>query len=355
MTTNNDKSETQEITLKEVFLTLGNYFKEIKSKWSIILLFVIVGLGYSFYKHFTYKNTYIADYRFLIESPENSGGLNSLIGSFGFGGGGKNKGRFGFDKINEIIQSTKFVINLLNSPCGEERVVDYIMSEYKLLSDKKTLEGNIDSLIFDIKSPDEEITISQSIALKKFKVLLWKGLGGYEPLISFSKGESKVYLIRSNTKSEELSYAISSNLFKILREFLDVDIRLKQIESSNYLKSKIDSLKQVQNIKLYQIARAKDRSYNVYSKESKVSNEILKHELMAVNSTYSEFVKNYELTKLQLANLKDIFVTLEKPYYPLFQNRSSLKRTIIFGFFSGLVIGIVFIIGRKFYSDIMRN
>ena len=79
--------QDDEISLKDLILKIQEYFKEVIKYWWIILAFILLCGGYSFYKWYTSKVYYNATLSFMLsESEGESGGMASVFNNFSFGG-----------------------------------------------------------------------------------------------------------------------------------------------------------------------------------------------------------------------------------------------------------------------------
>ena len=117
MTTADPTNHTDEISLKEIFLKIGEWYRYLLSKWLIILLFGLLGgalgLTYAWFK----KPIYTATTTFVLEEDKTGGmgslaGLASMVGlNLGGGGGGIFQG----ENILELYKSRNMIEKTLLS------------------------------------------------------------------------------------------------------------------------------------------------------------------------------------------------------------------------------------------------
>ena len=116
----NTNIDADEISLKELILKLGEWWRFLLSKWVIILIAGIVGgaigLTYAFIK----KPIYKAELSFALQDEKSGGGLSGALGlasQFGIDlGGGGAGGEFSGDNLLELMKSRSMVEKALLTP-----------------------------------------------------------------------------------------------------------------------------------------------------------------------------------------------------------------------------------------------
>jgi hypothetical protein len=106
----NEKNLKEEITLKELFLKIKEWFSYIQSKWKIVILFVALGAILGYFYSANNEDVYIAELTFAVEDdkPMILGG--SLASNLGFDLGGSNKeGIFSSTNMIELFKSRRMI------------------------------------------------------------------------------------------------------------------------------------------------------------------------------------------------------------------------------------------------------
>jgi hypothetical protein len=108
-----------EISLKELFQKIGEFYQYLLGYWKMILLAGLLGATLGLIYAFVKKPVYKAEYAFVLED-EKSGGLGgalSLASQFGLDiGGGTGGGAFAGDNLLELMKSRSMVQQALLSP-----------------------------------------------------------------------------------------------------------------------------------------------------------------------------------------------------------------------------------------------
>ena len=83
MRNDNLKIDNDEISLKELILSLIEFYKEIIKNWKWLVTIPIPLIGYMLYKTYTLPTTFEAELTFMMNDDKGSGGgLSGLAASF---------------------------------------------------------------------------------------------------------------------------------------------------------------------------------------------------------------------------------------------------------------------------------
>lgn len=344
-------NQSDEITLKELILIVQKYFNEILKRWKLIALFCLITTSFFLYKHFTHIPTYKAELRFVVEGQGGvSGGLGGLLGSFGIKkGGGVNP-----YKILEITKSNKLSQRVLFSEfSSDSTIAAKLVREYKLID--KWSESNDSYVDFQFKNKMLSSPIERA-AFNKLKKLLWgTEKSNKDALSNISLNEEKgIFSLTTQTTDESLSINITDNFYRGIKEFFEDEVFENQKKSTMILKSKTDSVLNLRNSKIYQLARFEDRNKGLLLQEDDTKRAILTNEIQVLNVAYGELLKNYEMTDINLKNLQPLFMEIDRPFSPIQPSQSSLLVNLVKGLIIGTFIGILFVVGRKTFIDIMK-
>ena len=150
--------DKDEISLKELIELINKELIFLKTKWSLILIFTLIGSTLGLIYFTTQKTTYTATMSFVMEDDKSGGlGAASSIGaSLGIDIGGSGGGLFASSNIIELMKS-RLVIEktLLNQlPFYKENSIKISLADYYLIIknknnyDKKQGSLNHKNLIF---------------------------------------------------------------------------------------------------------------------------------------------------------------------------------------------------------------
>ncbi|MDC1305398.1 hypothetical protein N8Y88_00345 [Saprospiraceae bacterium] len=347
-----NQSNNEEITLKELILKLKGYWAEIIRSWWIIGLFCIVGvLGFT-YNHLTHIPIYQAELRFVVEGQSSGGGgLGSLLGSFGIKKGGKVNPY----KIIEVGKSTSMLLKtLFHKLPSNINVANTILQEYDLTQVWSKTNPEFENFRFGNIFNTSESRMERS-AIKKLRARVW-GSENVDPMTSLKlNDETGIYTLSSETISEELSLAVTNNLYDEIKLFFEEEVFQNQKQLADILTMKADSIKTLNESKVRQIAKFEDSNRGMVSNESMVTKKLLTQESMALNVAYAEIMKNKEMTDVNLKDMQPLFMAIDIPFSPIRSSSSSLFLAIIQGLSMGGFLAIFFITIRKIYTDAMSN
>ncbi len=118
---NNQASQMadDEISLKELFQKIGEFYQYLLGYWKMILLAGLLGATLGLIYAFLKKPVYKAEYSFVLEDEKSSGlgGALSLASQFGLDiGGAAGGGAFAGDNLLELMKSRSMVQQALLSP-----------------------------------------------------------------------------------------------------------------------------------------------------------------------------------------------------------------------------------------------
>lgn len=311
---------------------------------------VVLGCAIFLYQHYSHKATYNSKISFMVEGNSgSSGGLSSLLGTFGIKKGGSTS----VHKVIEVAKSTKLLSKVLLDTIDTNQLLgNKVINHYS--KDKAWLEANpiFKTYRFDAKAKFSKKNSGK--ALKTMRKLFWKQeLGNNFNDIAINN-ESGIFTLNTRMENENLSYLLNMSIYKNLKYFFELEIFQNQLEATRILKSKADSLKSAGISKSYELARFTDQNYGLLNREDEVRKNILMGEIQAINIAYSEVVKTYELTDFNLKDTQPLFIEIETPYLPLQKDNSSLTHNLLYGIAFGGLLGIMLIIARRLYLDIME-
>lgn len=340
-----------EITLKEIILKVQDYFWEIAKKWWLIALVCVFTTGFFLYKHFTHVPTYNAELRFVVEGQGGvGGGLGGLLGTFGI----KKGGSVNQYKIIEVGKSNKLFEDIIFTAFrNDTTIADQIITEYGLLEKWTKENENYKDFHFvndQMNRPIEKLTF------KRLKSLTWGSPENDTKALTYLTldEERGIYSLSTSTTNEDLSIVMTNRLYKGIKQFFEDEVFENQKRSAEILSAKADSVNNLMTQKIYQLARFEDRNQRLLYKENASKKVVLTQEIQALSMAYSELIKNYELTDVNLKDLQPLFMEIDRPFSPINPSESSLLKNLLLGLFIGVVLGMLLILAHLIFRDIME-
>lgn len=346
---NTDSVVSDEISIKELFLKLRDWYYYLRSKWIIIVFFGMIGGGlgvtYAYFKQPVYTATTV----FVLEDGSSgSGALGSLGGLASMAGidlGGGGSGVFQGDNILELYKSRTMIEKTLLTRVDFQGKKELLIDRYIAFNNLR--EG------WDKKNELKGLNFNSS----NFSRLQDSVLGvivdnirrGY---LSVVKPDKKLSIIKTEVKSKDEFFAKSFN-DHIVQNVNDFYIQTKTKKSLNniaILQRKTDSVRAVMNGAIYTAAAVSDATPNMNpTRQLNRVAPIQKSQFVAETNkgVLGELVKNLELSKMSVLQETPLIQIIDQPVFPLFKERlGKLKGLIVGGFLGGFLICSVLIVRR---------
>ena len=150
-------------------------------------------------------------------------------------------------------------------------------------------------------------------AIKKLRARVWDS-ENVDPMTSLKlNDETGIYTLSSETISEELSLAITNNLYDEIKLFFEEEVFQNQKQLADILAIKSDSIRSLNESKVRQIAKFEDSNRGMVSNEIMATKKILSQESMALTTAYAELMKNKEMTDVNLKDMQPLFMAIILP------------------------------------------
>jgi Chain length determinant protein len=329
------ESKQNEISIKQLFNILINSKKRIAL---ITILLAGIGVFYSL----TLPVQYSSMAKVLPEIVQSGsskllGGFSSIAGLAGLDI--DNLGNSDAVRPNlypDIVQSTPFIIHILNQPVQTKDGEKYpSLGHYLNFGGKKTKVGEMVSNFFDLFSAKKE----KKETYKMFDEIIgnhaYKFTKQQENTIKAFQGrvvsniDKKTGIISISVKMPDPDVAgyVANATLEYLKKYV-VDYRLEKLKIyEKFLSDKtFEAKKRYENAR-YNLSNFRDRNKNLFLLVPKTQEEELKYEYDLAFGLYLEVSKKLEQTKIQAQNETPVLKMLEPAKIPLM--KSEPKRTMI--------------------------
>jgi hypothetical protein len=348
----------QEISLKNLILSFGDWLSYLLSKWLFICALVLIGgilaLGYSFIQ----RPTYTALTTFVLEDGDKMGGslgqysgLASLAGLDIGGGGGS--GIFQGDNIIELYKSRSMVQNTLLSTILYNGKAELLINRYidfKKLRDEWSGEPELEHLKFE-NNPNKRLTRLQDSILSKAVEDINK------EILFVSKPDKKLSIIKVEVKSKDEFFSKNFNeqIVKRVNDFYVQTKTKKSLKNVSVLQHQTDSVRNVLNGFIYQSVSVADATPNLNLTRMILRAPAQKLQISAEanKAILSELVKNLELAKLSLRRETPLIQVVDAPIYPLYSNKITKTKAIIIGSIAFGMLTILGLLFKRAYKQVM--
>lgn len=361
------------ITLKDIFLKIGEYFHYVKSKYLwMVLLGAFFGLLFAF-QNYKEPLQYEETLTFMMDESKSGDvsipGLDALGSLFGQD---KNSGSLG--KILELFESRKIVHNTLfdttmingkNDVIAnhylDQYTVPYLVESYDLIgpltkrSWTKTVMENPD---FRFSHNDiENFTPLENLYLR----LVYDHISGESDIGIEAQLESEldeetgIMKLRMTSEYEDITMAILNNIYNQLSGFFIEKSVEKETKTYNLMKKKRDSIFTSLKSAEYALADFKDRNRNLVTVKGYLEQIQLERQSSILSSMYRTVVGQMDATEFALKNKTPVVQVIDLPRRPINPTGPSWILGLIKGGLLGVAIVIFLAVVRRFYKDIMED
>lgn len=365
-------NQEEYISLKDIFLKIGEYFTYVKSKWVWMLIVgVIIGLLMAF-KTSLEPTTYSENLTFMMDESKtgdvNIPGLDALGGLFG----GKKKNSLG--KILQLFESKRIIHNTLFDTVVINGKSDYIANHYLdlytvagLVKNYKGLGGLTykqqwaKSLMNDIdfKFQDSDVdnfSPKENLYLR----IIYEAVSGNEalgmdPQLTSELDEGTgIMKLSMKSEYEDLTLSILNNIYlKLSNFFIDKSIE-KETKTYNLMKEKRDSVFQALTSAEYSLADFKDSNRKLVTVKGYLRQIQLERQASILGGMYSGVVRQMDATEFALKNKTPVVQVIDLPRRPISPAKPSWMSSLILGGMMGVVLTVFYFVMRKLFIEIME-
>ncbi|MCI9843861.1 Wzz/FepE/Etk N-terminal domain-containing protein [Flavobacterium pectinovorum] len=346
----NKSVNNEEITLKELFQKVKEWWSYLLSQWKIILVAGIIGASLGLTYSFIKKPIYTATLSFALED-EKSGGLGGALGlasTFGIDLGGGGGSIFTGSNLTELFKSRAMVEKTLLSPVTVNGKVISLAEMYiqnNRWREKWNDNPKFASLAFLPNINRKLYTrVQDSILGKMYEDLSKKGL-------SVAQKDKKISIISIDVSSTNELFAkfFCEALAREVSDFY-VDTKSKKARMNMaILERQTDSIRRELNGAIKGVAVANDNTFNLNPALNvrRVPSAKREVDVQANTAILTELIKQFELAKVTLRKETPLIQIIDKPILPLSKDYfGKLKGLVMGGFFAGFLTVAFLIINR---------
>jgi hypothetical protein len=341
-----------EISLKDVILTLREWWRYLLHKWVIILVFGLVGAALGLTTSLMKKPHYAGELTFILEDSKSSplGSYAGLASQFGLDlGGGGSMGVFSGDNILEFLMSRFIVERTLLSPVN---VDNKIMSLADLYMNVNHYRG--DPKLQQVSFPANADRATFSRLQDSVLNILYEKITHTELVIEKPDKKLDFISVVCTSSSEIFSKVFVEQLVKEATDFYVATKTKRSRANVNVLQAKADSLQRLMTQKAYTAAVQEDLNQNPVRRMASVGTELASRDKLVLQTVYGEVVKNLELSRMSMSQETPVIQIVDTPIFPLKVVRlGKLKGLLLGGILGGFLVVLV-LLARKIFGDIVR-
>ncbi len=358
------------ITLKDIFLKIGEYYRYTLHKWFWIgTIGIFIGLIIA-YKYHKSPTLYKESLTFMMDETQAESTIPGLdvLGSI-FGGNGKqnNLGKIlQLFETRKIIHSTLMdtvVINGKNDFLANHILdiysIPYLAENYCMLGlfyKKGWIKKVLENPNFRFSHPNvDKFTPTENLYLR----LLYEQIAGNKnvgisPMLSSKMDEQTgIMVLNMVSESEDITIQVLDIIYKKLSNFFIEKSIEKESKTYNLMKEKRDSIFRKLTGAEYALADFKDSHRNLITVKGLLKKIQLERQVSILNSMYHTVVRQMDASEFALKNKTPIVQVIDLPRRPIEPDDPNWLVGLIKGGLMGVVLGIFFFLIKKIFSDIM--
>lgn len=355
--------EEEEVTLKDIILTIKSYCKEIYSSLRLLVIFILLAIGLAYYFASFQKTTYTTGLSFLIKNnagKKATGGVSPDLLRLGIGLGIEN------NKIKELARSGAVINKVLLTKVQIDGKEDFfanhlidiygyqarwnnepIAEDYKELQLKAFRFSHKDIEIFEPKEYRALSILRDLIVGNKIS-----GSNGILSIIYDKTTDITKFQVVS--KNGNISLELINLVFSELKAFYTEETIGRSRRNFKLLTSKVDSLEIMLKYTQGELAKATDQTYGLVSKADLLKRGQLEREVSRINNIYQNLLGKKQDVEYNLSTDTPDFMMIDQTFLPIEKAISKLMYLLL-GTFVGFFLGIGFIIFRKIIRDALAG
>jgi len=351
--------ESDEVSLKDILLKVGELSRYLRSKWIFIMVFGVVGCILGFVYAQSKKQIYTATTTFVLEDGGSRsgalaglGGLASMVGVDVGAGGGVFQG----DNILELYKSRSMIERALLTKVsinGRSQLLVDRFIDFNNLKELWSKDLGLSKINFD--SVNKNVSI-QNVRLKDS--ILSDIVLKIRSSLNVQKPDKKLSIISVEFKSYDEFFAKTFNeeIVKNVNDFYMQTRIKKSLNNITILQHKTDSVRSVMNGAIYNSASIADGTPNLNpTRQAQRVAPMQRSQFSAETNKaiLAELVKNLEMAKITLSKDMPLIQVIDYPIFPLEkQVLSKIKGSVIGGFLLALIT-VIWLLFKKFLTEII--
>ncbi len=338
------------MSLVEMVKIADSFFTELKKKWLVIAIFVVITSGLGLYYSSTQKPQFIAESAMMLESSKggSASGALALASQFGLMGS-SSSAVITEDKLIEIIKTETIIRSTFFKKTTIDSSTDILANHFIELFGYRKAWKNDDSLKnFRFENSEENITIKENRVLKMFYKRIIANF------LTIEKSKSGIITVRTTTPSEKFSKDFNTYLVETATKFYVNRIAAKGKKSVDIIEKRVDSITIELKETEFALARWKDANFRLVKAQGMIEELRLRRNVEIKNALYLEGVKRLEVAKFSLLDETPFLQIIDSPTLPLniAKGITTPLRGITVGFFLGFLFSVIFIFGRNKYTEL---
>lgn len=355
---NVNNSSAEQITLKDIFLKVQEFWTFLLSKWLILVLAGITGALVGLVYAFNQKVIYQSELSFVLDEETPSGGGNAygnLASQFGINllGGGNGGGAFVGDNLFGLMQSRFMIEKTLLTPVEINGKKQTLAELYMIINKLRNDENAFGDIKFLPGADRSAFSRSQDSLLGT----IYKKLSDKDLTVEKKDKKSSVNSVKVKSTDEIFAKLFAETLVKEVSDFYIESKTRKSSKNLAILQRQTDSVRRELNAAMSGVASSIEANPNPNPalQTLKLPSQRRQVDAQANQAMFSELVKNLEAAKVSLRRETPLFQVIDSPILPLEKDGFGKLKGMVIG---GLVAGFLMALGvliKKLVKDTLKT
>lgn len=335
----NDKKSS----LRDILIEFKEYYTELKQKFFLIFVFILLFSIAGYFYHLYKQDTYIGTISFFVEDEAESinlSSISSMANQFGFDLGGGSSSYFSQQNVIELLKSRKIIESTLSQKSIISKKNDKLLHHYI----------SINGIIEDSASIDFNESFLDSITNIIYEEIVTEKLN-----IISQNDDAGILNLNYTSLNSQFAKIFSEGLIKQMSDMYSEYRTEKTRYSLKNLQSRSDSVFSELKRSERNLAKARDRNIRVVTSSGRLDEIKYMREVQVLNTIYLELVKNLEIVKMTLLEKTPIIQVVDTPTLPLqSEKKPAIFWVFIFSFLGFFITSFVIIL-RKLVMDVLQH
>lgn len=330
--------QDKEYKIEDLILIIRSFLILIKKHAIFISIISVITISITI---FFRSETYVAQSSLFLKSSKSSR-IFSLAASFGLGA----ETEVNYDKIKSVIESDYIIKKALYTNVSiknkNDILINHLINYNKFREKWSKKNPELAKINMELQG-----YIQDSLCLNFITII--------KQSTKISENKEKLIEIETSYKDQSFAIEINRTLTKLTLDFFkDIEIN-DELKTKEYLKNRLDSIRNRLLIKENEYASTSDKSLGIIKTQGLIDTKRIERDLRILNELYIELIKQLEMINFKILDKKSSIQLLNSPNYPLKPQKRSLILSIILGGLLGFFLSTSIVIVRIRYKKALFN
>lgn len=352
--------EEDEVTLKDIILTIKDYSFELLKNvhWIILSALLLTGAFYYVFRGSANKTTFTGGMSFLLKKNNEQNATGAPPDFL--------QASEGNDKLSELAKSGSVINAVLLEKITIKEEHDYMANHliktygYNYRWNNEPIDEDYQELsLRDFYFTHDSIEIFEPREYRALNtlrdLLIGSNITNARGILSiaFNKG-SGITRLQVVSPNDKLSIELVDLIFEKLKALYTEGTIGRAQRNFELLVDRVEELEKERREAKYRLAGASDQTYGLVSKASALNIGELQEELNRVNQMYQNIYNQKQAAEVAIKTNAPDFLVIDRNFLPV-KKTTSIKMQLIMGAILGLFLGVGFVIFRKLIRDALAD